>query len=212
MTWFEVLVEGAADVPVLREVLQRRFGLVEEQDFRIHPHRGKGALPADPDAPLPKDRRGLLDQLPAKLRAFSYGGPRVCVLVLVDADDTPCHWLLTQLNSMLDRLSRRPERVLFRIAIEETESWFLADDLAIRAAYPRARTRGLRLIKPDSIIGAWEKLADTLGERRSSVSGSSKLAWATAIAPHLDLSTPRSPSLLKLIEGIDRELKKPVAR
>ena len=42
MTHFEILVEGAADVPMVREIMVRRFGLVEKRDFRIHPHKGRG--------------------------------------------------------------------------------------------------------------------------------------------------------------------------
>ena len=42
MTHFVVLVEGASDVPAVREVMTRRFGLAEDVHFRIHPHQGKG--------------------------------------------------------------------------------------------------------------------------------------------------------------------------
>ena len=48
MIRLEVLVEGASDVPAIKEVLQRKLGLVENAQFRIHPHRGKGKLPANP--------------------------------------------------------------------------------------------------------------------------------------------------------------------
>ena|GEM_PF-2438897 len=35
----EILVEGGADVPIVREILQRHFNLVENRHFRIHPHQ-----------------------------------------------------------------------------------------------------------------------------------------------------------------------------
>ena len=48
MTWLEVLVEGASDAPTVKEVLVRKFQLVDGEHFRIHPHKGKGTLPANP--------------------------------------------------------------------------------------------------------------------------------------------------------------------
>ena len=122
MTYFEILVEGGSDVPALREVLVRKFGLTEGQ------------------------------------------------------------------------------------AIEETECWFIADEAAVRQAFSRAKTQRLRSTKPDAVVGAWELLADALKIRRDQVTGAEKFSWATAIAPHLNLESPRSPSLHKLIQCVDREL------
>lgn len=206
MMRLEVLVEGAADTPVVREVLTRRFKLVEGLDFRIHPHKGKGKLPHDVLSPPEPHRQGLLDQLPAKLRGWSYLGDEACVVVLVDADDESCIDLLARLNALLARLHKRPKRVLFRLAIEETESWFIADTNAVKSAYPRAKTGKLRRISPDAVVGAWEMLANALGVPGSQVSGAAKYEWAESISPHLDLDYPRSPSMRKLISGLAREL------
>ncbi len=206
MTHFEILVEGAADVPMVREIMARRFGLVEKQDFRIHPHKGRGSLPANPLANPNSKHRGLLDQLPAKLRGYSHLGEDLCVLVLVDVDDTPCQDLLKALNAMLVVLPRKPKRVLFRLAIEETESWFIADTDAVRAAYPKAQWQHLRGIEPDAIVGAWERLAESIGVSVQSVTGRDKYEWAENIAPHINLDKPISPSLNKFIAGVEREL------
>ena len=46
--YIEVLLEGAADVPMVRHVLTSRLGLEERRHFRIHPHHGKGRLPTNP--------------------------------------------------------------------------------------------------------------------------------------------------------------------
>lgn len=207
MTWFVVLVEGASDVPAVREVLTRRFGLKEEEHFRIHPHQGKGKLPTNPLArPDPKQRQ-LLHQLPAKLRGYAKSlVPNSVVLVVVDCDDTPCTELLADLNRMLTALPERPARVMFRLAIEETESWFVADPNAVKRAFPRANVAALRKIQPDAIVGAWERLAEAAGLPARS-SGADKLRWASQICPHLDLETPNSPSLEKLISGVARELQ-----
>lgn len=205
--FIEVLTEGASDVPVIREVLTRRFALAEGGDFVIHPHQGRGQLPANPLArPEPK-RRGLLDQLPAKLRA--YGGwmkDDHLVLVLLDTDSDDCKNLLLSLTTMLKNLPRKPPRVLFRLAIEETESWFIADTEAVRKAFKGADLSIIRAVKPDAIVGAWEKLAQCIGEPVSA-SPPQKERWAQTIAPHLNLENPRSPSFRKLLDGLARELQ-----
>lgn len=206
MTYFEVLVEGGSDVPAIREILTRKFGLNEENGFRIHPHKGRGNLPKDPLATPDPKHQALLDQLPAKLRGFSYLGDDVCVVVVVDVDNTPCDELEADLANMLTRLPRRPKRVLFSLAVEETESWFIADDAAVLKAFPKAKVQKLRSVRPDAIVGAWEMLADALGTKRIEVTGADKYVWAEAIAPHLDLEDPPSPSLKKLIEGIGQHL------
>ncbi len=201
--FFEVLVEGDADVPTLKTILERRFALAENRDFRIHPHRGKGTLPANPLAIPDRSRQGLLDQLPAKLRGYGKSlGQDYCVLVVVDADDEDCRALKQSLIAMLDSLPTRPPCVLFRIAVEETESWFIADVQAVRTAYPRAKTRDLSRIAPDAVIGAWEALGRAIGE----LDVKDKPGWARRIAPHLSLSPALSPSLCALIEGIQRVL------
>lgn len=208
MIRLEVLVEGMSDEPAVREVLVRKFKQVEGVGFRIHPHRGRGTLPSNPlRSPDPK-RRGLLDQLPAKL--LGYGkqylpdGDALIVLVVIDVDKSPCVELLAQLNQMLNSLPIKP-RVLFRLAIEETESWFIADQNALRKAYPSGiRLATLKGIAPHSVIGSWEALARALGQDPKLVGPGVKTEWAKRIAPHLDLDNPRSPSFRKLIEGVGR--------
>jgi hypothetical protein len=206
VTRFEVLVEGESDVPVIAEVLRRRFGLVEGVNFAIHPHHGKGKLPRDLLSKPDRRHRGLLDQLPAKLRAYAYRSDEICVVVVLDTDRESCVELLTALRSMLARLPRRPQRVLFRLAIEETESWLIADIDAVASAYRRASLSRLRRIAPDAVVGAAEELGRALGYQARELTGALKRDWAARIAPHLDLEKPKSPSLCKLIEGVAREL------
>jgi hypothetical protein len=199
--FLEVLVEGSSDVPAVRHILERRFGLKENESFRIHPHRGKGKLPGNPLAPPDPTHRGLLDQLPAKLQGYSALGEGYGVVVLVDADDDDCKVLKEKLIDLYEVLPKKPRNVLFRIAVEETESWFLADPDAIRKAYPRAKIKQLSKVAPDAVVGAWERLAECLGHVPSK-SGGMKLKWAEDIAPHLDLDNPASPSLKAFVAGV----------
>ena len=209
MTYFEVLVEGYSDVPTIREILTRRFKLEDKVDFRIHPHKGRGRLPQDLLAQPDPRQQTLLHQLPAKLKGFSYLGENACVVVLVDLDNDDPVALMNELDSLSSKLPQFPKRVLFRLAIEETESWFIADTQAVQTAYPRAKIQKLKGIEPDAVVGAWEKLADALKLNVNSVSGTDKVEWANAIAPHMDLFQAKSPSLQAVIDGIHNELLLP---
>jgi hypothetical protein len=200
--FLEILLEGASDLPTVKEILTRRFKLLEDEHYRIHPHKGKGSLPANPHAKPDIKHRGLLDQLPAKLRGYAHLPDGYCVVVLVDSDKADCHELKNALIQMCESLDRRPPCVLFRIAVEEIESWFLADIEAIRIAYPKAKHLKIAGIRPDSIVGAWERLAEALGRHPADCDGSDKYEWAMKIAPHLDLDKPKSPSLNAFVQGI----------
>ncbi len=210
--YIEVLTEGASDVPVVEQLMKHHFGLTENEHYRIHPHAGKGKLPANLSAQPARNLRGLLDQLPAKLRGFGKWLPHdALVLVLIDLDSGDCKQFLAELLDMYNRLEVKPNRVLFRIAIEETESWFLADTKALKAGYPKAKISEVTAIEPDAVIGAWERLAHALSIDPNFVTGVDKFQWAKAIAPHLDFIQPRSPSLLKLVEGTQRYLNEVAA-
>lgn len=211
MRFIEVLCEGASDVPAARAVLTRRFNLVEQEHFRIHPHRGKGHLPP-PGQHLKRPHRGrdqLLDLLPIKLKNMGLqSGPgfEIAVVVLVDADDDDCRKLKRDLVDMYNALPTRPERCLFRIAVEETESWFIAQPDAVVGAYPNADKTVLDDITPDAVCGASERLALCLGREPSKCTGGDKIEWAGSIAPRLDLDRPRSPSLAAFVNGVAKLL------
>jgi Domain of unknown function (DUF4276) len=119
------------------------------------------------------------------------------VIVLVDADDEDCRELKTYLMS----LTPSPPKTLIRIAVEEIESWFLADEEAISRAFPRAKLSRLPGGPPDRVFGAWEALARVLDKDPTMVTGKEKATWAEAISRHLDLDEPRSPSLRAFIAG-----------
>jgi Domain of unknown function (DUF4276) len=194
-----VLLEGWSDRPVVKALLERYFGLTEETHFSLHHHRGKGQLPDDLLGPPLRGREGLLDQLPSKLRGMSH---RTLVVVLMDLDDHDLRQQKKNLERMLQKLPKRPQHVLFGFAIEETESWFIADHEAVLKAFPKVKIRLLQAIAPDAIVGAAENLAKALGSK--TCTGADKNAWAESIAPHLDFNHPRSPSLQQWIADLSQ--------
>lgn len=208
--FLDIFVEGGSDIPIIKEILTRRFHLEEYLDFSVHPHKGKGVLP-DPlfRTPDPKNRT-LLHQLPAKIKGYAHSGRDVCLIVVVDADRDNCLDLKKNLLNILSSMEHRPGCVLFRIAVEEIESWLIADPMAVKRAYTSCKVSKLENIPPDAIVGAWETLADSIGKDPNFCSGADKMDWAVNISPYLNLDEPRSPSLKIFIDGIDRVLSKGV--
>lgn len=200
----EVLLEGRSDEPVVREVLTRHFSLTEALDFRLHPHRGKGKIPKNIHAQPDPKHKGLLDRLPAKLRGYSYC-QNCLVVVLVDSDRDDCKTLKRQLVDLYTKLRKKPKHVLFRIAVQETESWLIADRKALLAAYPGKKKKIARLTKKHG--QPWENLAKCLGRNPKDCTGADKAEWATKIAPFLRLQKPASQGLRAFIDGLNREIQ-----
>ena len=182
------LVEGPSEKDFLDTWLPRF--LPPGHAFKVYPHRGKGKLPEDPAGlPDPK-QQGLLDQLPAKLRAWSRAfnpeTDRVIVLIDLDADD--CHRLKQKLLALLPFCE--PQLTMkFRLAIEELESFYLSDRQAIKQAFPRAKLYKLDSYTQDSICDTWELFQDVIGAQSDD-----KRAWAQAIGPVLTTDWRDSPS------------------
>ncbi len=199
-----VLVEGTSDVPVVREALVRGLGRVQGTDFQVFWHKGKGQLPANPIGPPAARDETLLGQLAAKLRAFGRNDPGSPVVVMLDADRDNCLTLKNSLITMLGHLPHRPRDVIFRIAVEEMESWFIADTAAVQKAYPTVNLGILTAIAPDAVVGAWEQLAQALGLNPDLCTGADKEDWAKTISPHLELAHPHSPSFATFIKALER--------
>ena len=195
-----VLVEGRSEEALLTPWL-KRF-----QPNHIHlviPHQGKGHIPPDPTAQPDPKRRGLLDQLPAKLRAYgkSLNKQTDRVLVLVDADTDPCQALKQRMEALLNQCAPKPE-VAFRVAVEETEAFYLGDPRAIRRVFGPLRQGPYQNYVQDSICGTWEVFQVVIAARHED-----KVAWAEAIAPHLSTATRgrlanRSPSFRQLCQAL----------
>ena len=177
----------------------------------VIPHRGKGRLPGELSrAPHPR-REGLLDQLPAKLRAYG----RVLdpatdrILVFLDLDEDDCGGLKQRLLQVLDACDPRPV-VLFRIAIEETEAFYLGDPQAIKKAFPQANLRKLRNYAQDSVCGTWEVFREVVGAKSED-----KVRWAERMAPHLGIAwqgtgANPSPSFQQFCKGLRKLAGEPI--
>lgn len=206
-----ILVEGRSEEAFLKEFLPRL--LPAAHSFTVFPHQGKGRLSAAPDKKPDPKRRGLLDQLPAKLRAFgkALNSDTDRVVVLVDLDDQDCYDLKKRLKRLLKRCRPAPA-VLFRIAIEETEAFFLGDSAAVKKAFPQAKVGKIKKYQQDSVCGTWEFLRDVIGEPAES---EDKVAWAQAIGRHLTAEwkgrkANRSPSFCIFCKGLLKMCGEPV--
>jgi Domain of unknown function (DUF4276) len=192
-----MLVEGPSE-RVLFERWSRR--LLQAREVRLHPHQGKGSLPRDLDARPDLKRRGLLDQLPAKLRGFANSmdvkTDQVVILVDVDGDD-PTTLLGAITGAVVQVAPDLP--VMVQLAVEETEAFYLGDLGALRKAFPAADLRRARSYEPDSVCGTWELFAEIVGDP-----GANKVGWAEAMGPLLTtkVGVTRSPSFKALIKGL----------
>lgn len=200
-----VLVEGPSEEAFLKEWLPR---FLPGHSFIIIRHEGKGRLSHKPHKKPDPKQRGLLDQLPAKLRAYgrALNSDTDRVVVLVDADDQDCRDLKKRLQAVLQHCDPTPT-VLFRLAVEETEAFFLGDIGAVKRAFPKAKISKIRKdYVQDSICGTWEILRDAIGAPPDS---EDKVAWAKAIGQYLTLewqgaNANKSPSFQAFCKGLLR--------
>lgn len=197
-----LLVEGESEALFLRLWLPK---FMPSLAFRVYPHQGKGRLPksgARLERPIGE---GLLDQLIAKLRAFGHAlDPSTDrVLVLVDADKDDCRELKSRLLGALEACPRKPD-VLFRIAVEELEAFYLGDRAALRRAFPRANLGRLKSYEQDSICDTAEFLQEVVRSRTVD-----KVGWAALMGRELGITwfgpaANRSPSFQQFCRGLSR--------
>lgn len=188
------LVEGPSDKAFLERWAKR---LLPGHELRAYPHQGKGKLSGGRPGPR---RRGLLDQLPAKLAAYgqSLDPDEARVLVLIDADDDDIRGLAERLESLLGSLNPAP-RVFFAFAVEELEAFYLGDLAALQRAFPDFDRARAQAYVPDSICGTWELFGKIVGD-----AGGNKVAWAEAMGDRLTTrcGNSRSPSFREVCTGL----------
>ncbi len=200
---FEVLVEDKSGSIVLEAVLEKILRTCDEiHSWRIHPYKGLGRIPKNMHGLTDPKKRVLLDQLPRVLQGYGRSLQDLSVvIVVVDLDDKDCIAFKHELLGVLNMCNPRP-KVLFRIAIEESEAWLLGDRDAVKAAYPSAKDSVLDGYIQDSICGTWELLADSvhpggaarLKQMGYPETGRAKCEWAERIAPHMEMDRNRSKS------------------
>lgn len=208
----EILTEDSSGQRLLEHLVPKLIGPPgQPHTWRFHAYRGIGRIPAGLSATSDPSRRILLDQLPRLLRGYVRTPGIDAVVVVLDADDRDCASFLSELQAVAASCDAS-RLALFRLAIEETEAWYLGDRSALQRAYPRARMRVLDNYVPDSVCGTWELVAEAIhpGGARAiqragwPLPGQIKHEWADRIGPLLDPERNLSPSFGKLRDGIRR--------
>ena len=203
-------------------VLQRLTNCILKQytqDFEsyLRPHRGCGYWPDHPDEKPEPLSAGLLELLPAKLRAYDkvYAGTDIIVIVCIDSDDHDPEELMSKLKDTCRRYARDLSTVI-AISVEEMESWILADKNAILLAYPEADLKRPSEYEQDSICGTWEVLCDVLLREQSHrikkigypAIGQYKATWAEKISKYMLPANNVSPSFKKFELALTGAVKK----
>ncbi len=210
---FEILTEDSSGMRLLEHLLPKLVGPSgEPHTWRLHSYKGIGHLPAGLSSTADPAKRQLLDQLHRLLRGYAKT-PGWCdaVIVVLDTDRHNCVALLDELKQVAAACGAE-HLAMFRLAIEETEAWYLGDRDALLKAYPYAKRALLDRYVQDSVCDTWELLADIAhsGGRRAvqkagwPAAGSLKHEWANRIGPHMDPDRNRSPSFGKLRDGLRR--------
>jgi Domain of unknown function (DUF4276) len=141
-------------------------------------------------------KRDLQKQLYKKLRG--YENPKARFIVLRDQDQTNCGETKEKLVDLCVQAGR-PQTVV-RIACRELEAFYLGDLLAVESGLDisglAAKQNKAKFRDPDQIILPSRELEKLTNKRYQKIAGS------RAIAPHLDLQTPRSKSFNHLLLAI----------
>jgi len=163
-----------------------------------------------------RNKSNLLKNLPARLHAYKKRlnkGENLRLVVLVDKDNDDC----VQLKATLEKMAREAQLptksspdatghfiVLNRIVVEELESWFLGDSVALRKAFPSLpiiHPRTKPFANPDN-GGSWEALHRFLKKHGIYKNSYPKIDAARKIAQHMNISENRCKSFQKFVSGI----------
>ena len=206
----EILVEDSSGEMLLQVLLPQLLGPQgEPHTWRLHAYKGIGRIPQDLGKKADPAKRILLDQLPRLLRGYGRTPGIDAVVVVLDTDKRDCAAFLAELKAAADACNPVPT-TLFRLAIEEIEAWYLGDQVALLAAYPRAKQDVLGKYVQDSACGTWELLADAVHSGGSAaikkagwpLPGQVKHEWAKRIGPMMAPERNISPSFGKLRDGL----------
>lgn len=196
---FEFLTEDQSGKAMLELLLPKLLPEVGKHSYKVHSYKGIGRLPKGLKPSSDPGKRILLDQIPRLLAGYGkvfqqYGRDYPTVVIVVcDLDTRNKTRFEEELKSVTAKIRPCPHHV-FCLAIEEGEAWFLGDQPAIRAAYPKAKDTVMSHYEQDSICGTWERLADaifpggceSLKKKGWTRIGQEKSNWAKQITPHME--------------------------
>ncbi len=214
--YLEFLVEDKSGEKLLRHILEKYQKSHDRLIYNINSFKGIGRLPLKGGKVQNIKTRQLLTDLPSYLRGFNKSlsslPGRKAIVVVVDNDNNECKEFKNELTDLAMSLGLET-CIVFCLAIEEMEAWLLGDSEAVMKAFPHAKKPLLQGYRPDSIIGTWEYLADTVyngGARKLKKNatsyfeiGEQKCIWADEIGIHLNLHNNRSPSFNYLLSKLD---------
>lgn len=208
----EILVEDASGKKLLEAVLPKLLGAYgEPHTWNMHAYKGVGRIPSNLKGRADPAKRILLDQLPRLLQGYGKTPGIDAVVVVLDSDRRNCVDFLAELKALVAGCNPAPN-TMFRLAIEEMEAWYLGDQQALQAAYPRAKAEVLGRYVQDNVCDTWELLADAIHHGGSAaikragwpLPGQIKCEWAEKIGPLLEPDRNVSPSFGKLRDGLRR--------
>lgn len=192
----EFLVEEPSIEAALRAMVPKIIG---QTSFQIYPHGGKSAL---------------LCRLQARLNGYGHWLREDWrIVVLIDRDQENCIALKQRIVAMVRNAGllprgggpARPFNVLTRIVVEELESWYFGDWLAMCTVYPRLPAtlpHKPRYRDPDAIPNAWETLERVMRGAGYFAGGLRKLELAASVGPHLDPARNTSRSFQVFRDGL----------
>ena len=141
-------------------------------------------------------KQDLDRQLERRLRG--YINPQARFIVLRDQDRANCREVKRSLAATCSRAGK--PGTIIRIACHELEAFYLGDlravELGLEIGGLAAKQNRAKYRDPDRLPSPARELEELTAGRYQKVSGS------RAIAPHLDLNTPRSKSFHHLLQAI----------
>ncbi|MCG6867654.1 MAG: DUF4276 family protein [Gammaproteobacteria bacterium] len=165
-----------------------------------------------------RSKSRLLKELPARLRAYRKRigrGEELRIVVLLDRDADTCEVLKNRLEKVSHeaRLATKTHPgsdgrfiVVNRIVVEELESWFIGDTVALREAFPRLPPRFPGNFSNPDNGGTWERLHRFLKRHGIYRSSYPKIDAARKIAPHIEPDRNRSHSFQQFRLGMEAVL------
>ena len=204
---FEVLTEDRSGGIVVETLMKNLLSaVVPSFTISIRPHRGKGESSDNWYQRPVKNASGLLDLLPAKLRAYDhvFAGTEYILVVIMDSDTLSPDAVQSLLHSMCRKFAPSLPYVI-GICVEETEAWLMADEQALLEAYPDADMTAYRKYVQDSVCGTWEVLCEVLLREKAAglirvgypAIGQYKQEWAQNISQCMDPKRNISPSFIR---------------